>query len=110
MRAGRAIGGLTTTDDLDYLHEFEHITLAGCSWPQMASAIGPMTSDRRGERLLERLLDAAEAGGRTGSVIDILVVQALAHQARGDATAASRRSARAVDLAEPEGYVRAFVG
>jgi hypothetical protein len=31
---------------------------------------------------LERLLRAAEEGQRTGSVIEILVLQALAHQAR----------------------------
>ena len=33
-------------------------------------------------QLLERLRHAAEAGGRTGSVIEILVLQALAHQQR----------------------------
>ena len=48
-------------------------------------------------------------GGRTGSVIEILVLQALAQRgARGR----SRRTApleRALSLAEPEGYVRIFV-
>ncbi len=38
--------------------------------------------------LLERLLQAAEDGGRMGSVIEILVLQALAHQAQGDIPAA----------------------
>jgi len=35
-------------------------------------------------RLLERLLMAAEERGRTGSVIEILALQALAHQVQGD--------------------------
>ena len=59
-------------------------------------------------RLRERLLDAAEEGARTGSVIEILVLQALAHQARDDIPAALASLRRAVTLAEPEGYVRTF--
>ena len=59
--------------------------------------------------LLERLLQAAEAGERTGSVIEILVLQALAHQAHGDIPAALVPLERALALAEPEGYVRIFV-
>jgi LuxR family maltose regulon positive regulatory protein len=44
-----------------------------------------------------------------GSVIEVLVLQALAHQANGDLTAALVPLARALALAEPEGYVRLFV-
>ena len=59
-------------------------------------------------RLLERLLLAAEEGGRTGHVIELLVLQALAHQTRGDTPAALACLERALTLAEPEGYVRVF--
>jgi LuxR family maltose regulon positive regulatory protein len=59
--------------------------------------------------LLARLLQAAEAGERTGSVIAILVLQALAHQMQGDIPAALAPLERALTLAEPEGYVRIFV-
>ena len=59
--------------------------------------------------LLERLLQAAEAGERTGSVIEILMLQALAHQVQGDIPAALVPLERALSLAEPEGYVRIFV-
>lgn len=95
--------GLSAEDDLSYLREFEHITLAR------------QTSDRADRSideaigLLERLLHAAEAGGRTGRVIKILLLQALAHQARGDLPAALPLLERALALAEPEGYVRIFV-
>ncbi len=44
-----------------------------------------------------------------GSVIEILVLQALAHEARGDIPAALVPLERALRLAEPEGYVRIFV-
>jgi LuxR family maltose regulon positive regulatory protein len=60
-------------------------------------------------RLLERLLAAADDGSRAGSVIDVLVAQALAHQLRDDLPAALAALGRALTLAEPEGYVRVFV-
>jgi LuxR family maltose regulon positive regulatory protein len=60
-------------------------------------------------RLLERLLRAAEEGARTGSVIEILVLLALAHQTRGDLPAGLAAVQRALTLSEPEGYVRIFV-
>ena len=78
-------------------------------------APGPIQAGRRrrlGARaldLLRRLLRAAEEGQRTGSVIEILVLQALAHQLAGDIPAALGPLERALALAEPEGYVRMFV-
>ena len=59
--------------------------------------------------LLARLLRAAEDGARTGSAIEILALQALALQARGDVRAALRHLERSLAAAEPEGYVRMFV-
>ena len=59
--------------------------------------------------LAERLLTAAEDGGRNGSAIDILVVQALARHVGNDPAGALASLARAVALAEPEGFVRAFI-
>jgi LuxR family maltose regulon positive regulatory protein len=59
--------------------------------------------------LLDRLLSAADRGGRTGSVIEILVVQACAWAAQGDITRALGSLERALSLAEPEGYVRIFI-
>jgi LuxR family maltose regulon positive regulatory protein len=59
--------------------------------------------------LLERLLEAAEEGGRMGSVIEILVVQAIAYHAQGDLPAALLPLKHALALAEPQGYVRMFL-
>lgn len=58
--------------------------------------------------LLERLLGGAEAGSRMGSVIEILILRALALQAEGKASDALADLERALTLAEPEGYVRLF--
>ena len=100
--------GLSVDDDLSYLREFEHVTLARV-------LIARHKSDRA-ERsiheavgLLERLLKAAEEGGRTGSVIEIRVLQGLAHEAQGDISAALMPLQQALTLAEPQGYVRVFV-
>ncbi len=58
---------------------------------------------------MERLLAAAKEGHRTGSVIEITVLQALDHHARGDMPAALAALEQALTLAEPEGYVRVFL-
>jgi LuxR family maltose regulon positive regulatory protein len=60
-------------------------------------------------KLLQRLLAAAENGQRMGSVLEILVMQALAHEAQSDIASARVPLERALALAEPEGYVRLFV-
>ncbi|MBN1629785.1 MAG: helix-turn-helix transcriptional regulator, partial [Thermoleophilia bacterium] len=100
--------GLTVGDPLSFLGEFEHITLArvliasqggGPEDPGIVEALG----------LLERLLAAAKDGGRVTSVIEILALQALAHEAVGDVDAALAPLERALKLAASEGHVRVFV-
>jgi LuxR family maltose regulon positive regulatory protein len=100
--------GLSVTDNLSYLHEFEHITLARALLAQYEKDRAA-SSMREAMEFLERLLQAAEAGERTGSVLEILALQALAHQALGDMRAALVPLEGALTLAEPEGYVRIFV-
>ena len=103
---------LAVTDELSYLREFEHITLARVLVARYRrDRADHFILDARG--LLARLLQAAEAGAqgvqRMGSVIEILVVQALAHQLQGDLPAARNALQRALTLAAPEEYVRLFV-
>src|SRR5438105_7005612 len=96
--------GLSADDDLTYMSEFGHITLA-----RILLAQGDDRSVGKIDALLERLLEAAELGGRTGSAIEILVLQALARRLLGDIPEALLPLERALTLAEPEGYVRIFV-
>ena len=112
-RLGEALGwareqGLSVENELSYLREFDHITLARVLLARYQSdrADGSI-SEVMG--LLERLLKAAEEGGRKGSVIEILVLQALAYHAQGDLPAALLPLQHALALAEPEGYVRMFL-
>jgi LuxR family maltose regulon positive regulatory protein len=59
--------------------------------------------------LLARLLEAIEAERLSGSGIEILILQALTHQAQGDQDGALTVLTRAMALAEPEGYMRTFL-
>ncbi len=99
---------LDAGDETSYLREYEHLTLARLLLAQHriggdAEAL-PKTVD-----LLDRLLLAAEADGRAGSVLEIDVLRSLALRAAGDAAAALTSLEHAVDLAEPDGWVRVFV-
>ena len=100
--------GLSVEDDLSYLGEFEHVTLVRVLVAQYKSEQEDR-SIHEAMGLLERLLQAAEAGERTGSVIEILVQQALAYEAQDKIPLALVPLERALTLAEPEGYVRIFV-
>ena len=100
--------GLAADDDLSYLREFEHMTLARLLLARYESDLTASSRDEA-TQLLERLLEAAEEGDRRGSVIEILALQALAQQVSGDIRAALVPLERALTLAEPEGYVRVFV-
>lgn len=100
--------GLAVDDDLSYLREFEHITLAKVLIAQIKTE--PVDDSIRGViELLNRLLKAAEEGGRIGSVIEILVHKALACEVLGDTSSALGSLERALTLAEPEDYLRIFV-
>jgi len=92
---------LSVDDPPSYEHETEHMTLA-----QVLTAQG--NADGALE-LLGRLCQAAEAANRMGSVIKLLVLEAVARQARGDGEEAVMRLRRALSVAEPEGYIRTFV-
>jgi LuxR family maltose regulon positive regulatory protein len=97
-RAWAAECGLSLADEVSYLHEFEHLTLA------RLEIANPLVNS-----LLSRLLQAAEEQKRWGSTLDILMVQVLAHEAQGNRPQALAGLERALALAEPEGYVRIFL-
>jgi LuxR family transcriptional regulator, maltose regulon positive regulatory protein len=59
--------------------------------------------------LLQRMLEPAEEGRNMTGAIEILLLQALAHQGAGDTSQAMDALERALTLAEPEGFVRIFV-
>jgi LuxR family transcriptional regulator, maltose regulon positive regulatory protein len=92
--------GLAAGDDPDYAREAAHLVLARVLLAQ----------DQPGAALtlLGRLLEAAAAQHRAGSMIEIGAVRALALAACGDADRAVGALADALTLACAPGYVRVF--
>jgi len=93
--------GLSADDHLTYLREYEHVTLARI-----------LLAERRlddAAALLARLAAAAETGGRLGTLVEVLALQALAAQARGRTAEALATAHRAADLAGLHGYARVLV-
>lgn len=91
-------------DDLTYLHEYEHLTLC-----RILLAENESISVRDAAALLDRLLVEALDGRRIGTVIEVQVLRAMAASAVGDDRGALSALESAVDLAEPDGWVRIFV-
>ena len=87
--------------EINFFSLFDYLILARIMLAQgrLESAAG----------LLHNLLLAAEGLSRTGRVIEILNLQALTAQAMGETTRAMQALERALNLAEPEGFVRIFV-
>ena len=100
--------GLSATDAPSYPREQEYLTLARVRIAEArATQTGPGLLAVLG--LLDRLLAQAEANRRMHSVLEILLVRALALEVQGDRTAALATLARALTLGESEGYVRLFL-
>ena len=99
---------LAVDDELQYLQEYEHITLARLLLAQFQISEDRETL-RKAKQFLARLLDAAEAGGRKRSMIEVLVLQALLYKAERDTMSSLEPLERALVLAEPENFVRVFI-
>ncbi len=101
--------GLSLVDeDLSYPREQEYLALARVRIAQGREVLArPFLQEALG--LLDRLLQDAEAKARLGSALEILVLRALALQARGDRIGALTTLEHALTRAEPEGYIRLFV-
>jgi len=100
--------GMSATGALRYPHEREYLTLARVLIAQgQAQPIGSFLPEA--VAFLERLLEDAETKARMGSVIEILLLRALALQAQGKRDEALKTLGRALALAEPEGNIRLFL-
>ncbi len=93
--------GLNTEKILPFVHESKQMVFA-----RLLIAQGHLDE---ATGLLMRLLKVAEEGGRTMREIEILTLQALAHQTHSDIAQAMAALKRALFLAEPGGFVRVFV-
>lgn len=93
--------GLGPDDELTYIGEFEHLVLA-----RILMATGSSDDRDQAARLLERLLAAADDGGRHGSAVEILAAQADAHRLAGREAEAASALSDAAQRAEGAGGMR----
>jgi len=100
--------GLSARDELSYPREQGYLTLARVHIAQGRDhPTGPFLS--KALALLERLYRDAEAKMRMRSVLEALLLHALALQAQGYHAEALNYLGHALVLAEPEGYIRLFI-
>ncbi|WP_251043186.1 LuxR C-terminal-related transcriptional regulator [Arthrobacter sp. ISL-69] len=102
--------GVSVTDDVSYLKEYDHLTLVRLLIAQQRA--DPTTDAVQGtHQLLGRLLANAAASGRAGSVMEIRMLQSLVFDVQGHRRLAleALRSAWA-EAPEPDEYVRLFLG
>jgi len=99
---------VTAADPPAFLAEFNQLTLARL-------LIGQYRAERdhaiieQACALLDRVVDAAQAAGRAGSLVEARLVRALARHAAGDTDAALPDLAVALADGVPAGYVRLFL-
>jgi ATP/maltotriose-dependent transcriptional regulator MalT len=99
---------VTAADPPAFLAEFNQLTLARL-------LIGQYRADRdqggldQARALLDRVVDAAQAAGRAGSLVEARMVRALARHAAGDTSAAIPDLAAALTDGVPGGYLRLFL-
>ena len=92
---------LSLERELSHLREREYLTL-----------VRVLIAHRRldeAQQWLAKLSQLAETQERTGSMIELLLLQAEALHASGETKQAIAHLSRALSLAEPEGYMRLFV-
>jgi LuxR family transcriptional regulator, maltose regulon positive regulatory protein len=100
--------GVSAWDGLSYPREQEYLTLARVRIAQgREQPTGLFLSEA--VVLLERIGEGAEAKGRMRSVLEVLLLRALALQAHGNLAEALVALGRALCLAEPEGFIRLFL-
>ncbi len=96
------------TIEQGYLREQEYLTLVRVRIAE--ERISPTATGLTEELfLLERLLDEAEAKMRLHSVLEVLILLAMALEVQGNHTRALVTLGRALALAEPEGYLYLFL-
>jgi LuxR family maltose regulon positive regulatory protein len=107
-RSWAAAAGVDADDELNYLREYEHLTLAGLLLAEYQATGDPDCVDQAAE-LLGRLHVAATEAERTAAQVEALLLLAVVADAAGNVGEALSRVQAAVELTRPGGWVRPFL-
>jgi LuxR family maltose regulon positive regulatory protein len=99
---------VTADTELTYLGEFNHLTLARLLVAEHRTGRAAAGLDTVID-LLDRIVASAQSAERGGSLMDALVVRALAHQAHGDVDLALGDLGQALSNSASTGYARVFL-
>jgi LuxR family maltose regulon positive regulatory protein len=107
-RSWAARAAVAADDPMDYMREYEHLTLARLLIAEHQATGDPDRLDQA-ERLLDRLHVAAAGAERTAAQVEALLLLAVAADAAGRADEALVRVQAAAHLTRPAGWVRPFL-
>jgi LuxR family maltose regulon positive regulatory protein len=99
---------------IPYLREGEYLIqarllLALAQQPNGEADITPETALLEAINILNCLAKAAQNSQRAGTLIEVIILQALLFQAQGNLDKSLAALKAALSIAEPEGYIRCFV-
>lgn len=90
-----------TANDVQYLMEYEEITLARVKMAE--------TCFNDAAQILKKIIEAARAAGRGGTLIEALIVYAITARCQHMHYEAAAALKEALTLARPEEYIRIFI-
>jgi LuxR family maltose regulon positive regulatory protein len=100
--------GVATRQASGYLDEFNQLTLVRLLLAEHRAGSSADSLDEADRRLTDVARDA-EQGGRGASLLDVHLLRALVHDARGDRDGAVEELAIALAQGVPAGFVRLFL-
>jgi LuxR family maltose regulon positive regulatory protein len=92
---------------ISLVNEFDHLVYVRLLLSE-AAVRASETLIREALDLLGRLWESAVAGGRTGRIIEIRMLQAMTHDVLGNDGESMRALEESLSLAGPEGYIRIY--
>jgi LuxR family maltose regulon positive regulatory protein len=100
--------GLSADIEINYFSEFRQIIYTRVLIHHSRESLSAQKL-RVAHNILVKILDLAKPAGYISQMIEALTLQALAYDAQGKNNEAMKSLEEALNLAEPEGYVRVFV-
>jgi LuxR family maltose regulon positive regulatory protein len=107
-RSWASTAGIDQRRPGDHLEEFNHLTYVRLLLAEhRANPVGDLLGDA--ESRLRAIAEGAAAGGRGATEVEVHLLRALLHDARGERAVAMRELSAALESGVPAGFVRLFL-
>jgi LuxR family maltose regulon positive regulatory protein len=91
------------------LHSLQRFFIPELTWVKVLLARSTTDGNQKADTFLRRIYDFQVPTHNANCLIDILALQAVLYDARGDETAALENLTKALSLAEPGRFIRPFL-